>query len=376
MKRYRFIFLLVIFTLAIFGCGDGSSSHRKGGNGGGGNNAVVYDDTTPLCFNSSGSTSVSIKINGTLGGNIPALEYSKDGQNWTPIVLENGETVEVTALSDGEKVYLRAQNTNNSFSEDVFNFIQFIFTGDGSTIAASGNIMSLLDKTLNSTEIPCDGCFCYLFKNCATLTRAPALPATILTSSCYAYMFYGCTSLVTAPALPAETLASSCYQNMFEGCTSLETAPDLPATTLASSCYQNMFSGCTSLVTAPDLPVTELVMSCYAGMFSGCTNLVTAPKLPATVLANYCYKAMFAVCTSLVNAPALPAETLATDCYYQMFLNCTNLNYLKVSFKTWGTQTYYWVQNVSATGTFICPAALDEDFDCHKIPLGWNVENP
>ncbi|MBO7516720.1 MAG: hypothetical protein J6T61_03140, partial [Spirochaetia bacterium] len=107
MKRYRFIFLLVIFVLALAGCGDGSGSSSHGGNGGG-NNAVVYDDTTALCFNSSGSNTVSIKIEGTLG-TIPELEYSKDGQNWSPLVLVNNETVEVTDLSDGEKVYLRAQ---------------------------------------------------------------------------------------------------------------------------------------------------------------------------------------------------------------------------------------------------------------------------
>ena len=34
---------------------------------------------------------------------------------------------------------------------------------------------------------------------------------------------------------------------MFRGCTSLTTAPELPATTLTSWCYSYMFLGCTNL---------------------------------------------------------------------------------------------------------------------------------
>ena len=60
-------------------------------------------------------------------------------------------------------------------------------------------------------------------------------------------MFYGCASLTTAPALPATTLASGCYDSMLRGCTSLTTAPALPATTLANYCYSYMFYGCTKI---------------------------------------------------------------------------------------------------------------------------------
>ncbi len=322
MKRYYFIFLL-FFVLALAGCGGGGgSSSDDNGGGGNGGNVVVQD--IPLCFTSSGSTVVSIRINGTLD-NIPALEYSKNGLNWSPIALVNDSTVEVTALSDGEKVYLRAQNTNNLFSVNFANYIQFVFTGSG-TIEASGNIMSLLDKTLGSTEIPCDRCFYRLFKKCTALTRAPNLPAVSLTAGCYQEMFNGCTSLANAPALPAEILADWCYQDMFFGCTSLVNAPELSATTLADSCYSFMFDGC----------------------------------------------------TSLVNAPELSATTLADSCYSFMFKGCTNLNYIKVSFTSWGPQTKSWVQNVGGTGTFICPAALvtpSPKYGKDWIPTDWTV-NP
>ena len=350
MKRYRFIFLL-FFVLAIAGCGGsgGSSSDDNGGGGNGGSGGGTVE-TACLCFTSSGSTVVSIRINGTLD-NIPALEYSKNGLNWSPIALVNDSTVEVTALSDGEKVYLRAQNTNNLFSVNFANYIQFVFTGSG-TIEASGNIMSLLDKTLGSTEIPCDRCFYRLFKKCTALTRAPNLPAVSLTAGCYQEMFNGCTSLANAPALPAEILADWCYQDMFFGCTSLVTAPNLPAITLANHCYSGMFFDCTSLVNAPNLPAKILATACYVGMFDGCT--------------------------SLVNAPELSATTLADSCYSFMFIGCTNLNYIKVSFTSWGPQTKSWVQNVGGTGTFICPAALvtpSPKYGKDWIPTDWTV-NP
>ena len=53
-------------------------------------------------------------------------------------------------------------------------------------------------------------------------------------------MFSSCTSLTQAPALPATTLTSGCYSSMFKGCTSLTSAPTLPATTLADYCSREV----------------------------------------------------------------------------------------------------------------------------------------
>ena len=86
-----------------------------------------------------------------------------------------------------------------------------------------------------------------MFNGCTSLTSAPELPATTLTSYCYSAMFQRCTSLVNAPALPATILNDYCYQYMFYRCTSIVNAPELPATTLAPYCYQYMFYGCTKL---------------------------------------------------------------------------------------------------------------------------------
>ena len=218
-----------------------------------------------LCFTAeeAGST-VAMKVNGspTKG---QAFETSTDRTNWS--VFTPG-TTRITLANAGDKVYFRGDNTTVSESPSIY--YKFVMSGK---IAASGNIMSLLDKTCQSTTISNNYCYNAMFQDCTSLTTAPALPATTLVDHCYDSMFYGCTSLTTAPALPATTLADNCYNSMFRDCTSLTTAPALPVTTLADSCYDSMFYNCTSLTTAPALPATTLASSCYNNMFSGCTRL-------------------------------------------------------------------------------------------------------
>ena len=89
------------------------------------------------------------------------------------------------------------------------------------------------------------------------------------------------------------------------------------------------------------------------GMFSGCTSLTTAPELPATTLAAYCYQSTFSGCTSLTT--------------------------VSVSFISWDEEnsaTSNWLDDVAATGTFTCPAALDTTTrDGSHVPEGWTVEN-
>ena len=228
-----------------------------------------------LCFTAeeAGST-VAMAVNGTPTKG-QAFEYSTDGTNWS--VFTPGTTT-ITLTNVGNKVYFRGNNTTVSESSSVY--YKFVMSGK---IAASGNIMSLLDTTCKSTTISNKYCYYSMFRGCTSLTMAPALPATTLATYCYYRMFSGCKSLTTAPALPATTLENSCYYGMFYGCTTLATAPALPATKLASSCYAGMFRGCTSLTTAPELPATTLEDGCYQSMFYGCTGL----KISATQTGEY-----------------------------------------------------------------------------------------
>ena len=399
----------LVFSLAACGGGGGGSDDPAGGGNGGGGSPVV--NNAPLTFtaltaNSSISTT---NMYGTIA-KTPSLEYSYDGENWEHFTLNTGDDATNTTVplaNVGDKVYLRATETNDYFSENI-NCICFKMTG---SIAASGNVMSLLDKTCTSKVISSNHCFEYLFSHCSALKTAPELPATTLSAHCYDGMFLGCTGLTTAPelpaanladwcyyqmfygcsalitvpsSLPAATLAEGCYDNMFLYCTGLTTAPELPATTLAENCYAYMFSGCSSLTTVPSsLPAATLAEDCYYAMFDGCSSLTTAPDLPATTLANDCYAYMFYGCSSLTTAPTLPATTLVEDCYCDMFKGCSNLENITVHFTDWNDVEYAtlnWVDGVAATGNFYCLKPDEVDgleviFDDHHIPAGWTVRD-
>ena len=203
-----------------------------------------------LCFTSTGDSTVAMTQEGTPNTSAnKVIQYKLNDGQWQTWDLS------AVTLHDGDKMYLKSDD-EIPMSESSSISKQFYMTG---SVAASGNIMSLL----NFSDTLTDYAFYKLFNNCESLTQAPTLPAT--------------------------TLSTGCYWSMFQRCTSLTTAPELPATTLAPRCYNYMFYICTSLTTAPELPATTLTLRCYTGMFSSCTSLTTAPALPSTALAEYCY---------------------------------------------------------------------------------------
>jgi hypothetical protein len=174
---------------------------------------------------------------------VVSLETSSDGINWSPFVV--GATTNVLE-NVGDKVYFRAGTDGNTgIAASSVNYNKFAMSG---TIAASGNVMSLLSRDFDdATTMNSQYCFGRLFMNCTSLASAPQLPATTLASYCYLAMFRDCTSLASAPQLPATTLVNNCYLGMFYGCTSLASAPQLPATTLVDGCYREMFYSCSNL---------------------------------------------------------------------------------------------------------------------------------
>lgn len=287
-----------------------------------------------LCFTAEEANStVSMVTRGSTPPDVSLKTSVDGGQTWTPFAV--GSTT-ITLANVGDKVYFAAGEGGNErmavIVDNAMSFNYFAMTG---RVAASGNVMSLLNAEAPSNTVG-SYCFLCLFRECAALTTAPKLPATTLADLCYYAMFSRCTSLTIAPQLPATTLAQGCYSGMFTGCTSLVVAPQLPATTLAKNCYSSMFGACTSIVSAPELPAATLAARCYQDMFAGCASLVVAPELPATTLADYCYLGMFGkqtlsaqetfYCTSLVVAPQLPATTLAPHCYSLMFEGCSSLS--------------------------------------------------
>ena len=272
------------------------------------------------------------------------FEWSADKSSWTDFVSGSSNMT----VHAGETVYFRRKGdvvTTLNPGESGYSW-QFTMTpAEGATIAAGGNVMSLLDASCLQTEVGADA-FSFLFYGCTALTAAPKLPATTLATRCFYGMFYDCTALTAAPELPATTLAEKCYGNMFYKCTALTAAPKLSATTLAANCYNDMFYGCTALTAAPDMPAMTMAANCYNGMFCGCTALTAAPELPAT--------------------------TLAANCYMNMFSGCTALGWIKVGFTEWSrTATSTWVSRVPAGGLFVCPSELDDQRGVHEIPDGW-----
>ena len=149
-----------------------------------------------------------------------------------------------------DKVYfrnIRQASDVSGFSKDYAsgnNHYQFKMSG---SIAASGNVMSLVDSDVETKKIPAEYCFYRLFEDCKALTSAPELPADILKDNCYDSMFIRCMNLTSAPELPAMNLAKYCYESIFYRCTSLKKAPALNAMNLAYCCYEMMFYGCQNL---------------------------------------------------------------------------------------------------------------------------------
>ena len=249
-----------------------------------------------------------------------SIQYSLNGGVWTKLDVGT----EITFGGDNGALRLRGKSSGGTASAD--NKYAFISFGDSKVkVTCSGDIRTLVDYDNYVTVSTANARFCSLFKECASLTTAPELPATTLAPFCYYGLFSKCASLTTAPELPATTLADYCYRSMFSYCAGLTTAPKLPATTLAPSCYRGMFHYCAGLTTAPELPATTLADYCYSGMFYGCTGLTTAPELPVMTLAPYCYSQMFQECTGLTAAPKLPATTMAEGCYQWMFWLCHGL---------------------------------------------------
>ena len=320
-------------------------------------------------------------------GRLPNTYEVNTGNGWT--AYEFGTTINLKA---GQSCKWRC--SAHPLTQSRSQYVYFVMTGK---IEASGNVNSMLSSDFESiTSLTgYDYAFVSLFQGCASLTRAPELPATELSDSCYYKMFYEC-GLVQAPELPAlsipdsfiydTTNVSGCYVSMFERCTLLEQAPALPATALGKGCYVRMFHGCSSLVEAPELPATSLpdvlnsggtsvpAFGCYSDMFGECTSLVQAPALPATALGGACYGFMFYRCRSLVKAPELPATTLPFYCYAGMFEECTSLNEVRVSATDISADrcTMSWLYKVSSTGDFYCnPDTAWDTTTLDGYPSGW-----
>ena len=365
-----------------------------------------------LTFTALESGTFTITMNSGIGtGNYTYAAYSLDeGRTWTTANNVNSTVVTLTTptVSAGDTVMWKGKGTRaiGSVNTNADNGVIFSstcrFNAKGylasickenpgnETVArmrAYSNFFNRCTTLVDASELILpeftsngSAIFYGLFYGCTSLTAAPTLSSTTLSSQCYGYMFYGCSSLETLPSLPATTLANQCYEHMFRGCTSITAAPSnyLPATTATTSCYQFMFYGCTALVTAPSLPATTISSSCYSNMFNGCISLIVPPPvLPAETLLGSCYAYMFYGCTSLTTSPVLPALVLTNNSYQQMFRN-TIVSWIKMlaTDKSASNCMSNWVTNVPNVSTSIFVKHIDAQWTTtgnSGVPTNWKV---
>ena len=191
---------------------------------------LVDDPSKPLMLRAiEDNSSVTLTKNGTLSN---TYQTSTNGTDWTNYTL--GTEI---SLNKGEVVYFRCSNHPTTQSDS--NYVQFVMTGK---IEAWHNAYSMISSSFTNTGASVgDYGMVRLFKDCASLTKAPLL-LNALASHCYKSMFNGCSSLTQAPELPATTLADYCYLGMFSGCSSLNEVR-VSATTTASYAQDSWLSG-------------------------------------------------------------------------------------------------------------------------------------
>ena len=265
------------------------------------------------------------------------LEYSTDGQTWTPCTqanVKNHEGTSSTMLGFNQIVlanvgdFVQFRGDNNRFGSTGSNGTDwqyrnvFMCYGD---IKITGKLEGLIRKTMTGAVIPTsnmnmaglfwsDGPTSEFRQDITEVDIVLPRIQSPTNSACYnawfaGNMFYRNTSLVSAEVDVNNMNETHCgLANMFQDCTSLVNPPTrLPAAqsgvqTAATKfqMYQGMFQGCTSLERTPLLnPITMLATSAStkylqaaANMFSGCTSLKDIYLDPEST-GNWMYSASY-----------------------------------------------------------------------------------
>jgi len=116
--------------------------------------------------------SSSVTLTKTGSPNVNGLRYRTNSNSlWQEYTID-------TTIDLDQNDYVEFCNVNSTLSLNSTNYVQFEMTGE---ISGSGNVQSLL----NYVNTCLNYCFIKLFENCTSLTAAPDLPATTLSTSCY-----------------------------------------------------------------------------------------------------------------------------------------------------------------------------------------------
>lgn len=271
-----------------------------------------YFCITALASNSGVALNKYSTVTGDTSSLVAVLEYSTDGETWTNYTWTGDAGQTITLANVGDKVYFRGNNATFSTSYDNSIYYRFDPVGQSAALAVSGNIMSLLDKTMQSTTVP-DYAFLNLLRDSAK--------------------WLSCEDL----RLPATSLGASCYYNMFRNDTGITAIPKEIARYEEPS-QQNR------------------KMYVFGGMFRGCTGLTSVkidfmPKIQTSSGFGEFYN-LFRSCWNLTEITVDFTQWSPMSLY----------------------ETDNWLYDVPASGVFRCPGTLDTSTrDASHIPAGWNV---
>lgn len=230
----------------------------------------------------------AVEANSTVGmvstlATAPNLEYSTDGvtwQEWQHTTAEDTHTFDTITLGAvGDRVYFRGDNPDGlGYMEgrDILQESNFVLDG---SVAAGGNIMGLLDKSMLLTEVPDFG-FLDLFASpdwedvTALITPPDMSSITAIGDYGCSYMYGKCTSLTDVADMSALTsIGDNGCNNMYYECTFITAAADMPSlTTIGDGGCASMYEGCASLTAAADMPsLTTIGGDGCGSMYFDCT---------------------------------------------------------------------------------------------------------
>lgn len=212
--------------------------------------------------------SATVKLKNRFYNPVVAVQISTDDcVTWHDYTVGNL----IQLMNAGDKVYFKAKTKNATFCQDYdVTTYQFETTTSGNgTISVGGDVMSLMDATMQLDTLP-RYAFAYLFMGC-NITNTPRMSAKRLSKYSYYCMFKNCTNLTTIADMPITSVGEkSCY-GMFEGCTSLhvDTAPTgypwqvSPDTTGIVQWNNNMFANTAGTFTGNPAKGTTYYISSY-----------------------------------------------------------------------------------------------------------------
>lgn len=306
---------------------------------------IAYEMPDYLCFTDVSGAANTLSLTRTGDAPVVSLEYSTDKVNWNIWTAEND--VRTLTIPANGKVWLRGDNTAFGYPTQATNRNVFSSTGD---VNASGNIMTLLDKTGAS-----------------------------LTAGQYAffYLFYNWKKLKTAPSFPATNVGQHAYHGTFQS-SGITISPDLPATALDVSSYYDMFANCTSLTTGSHISYSNRIPNqAFREMYYGCTALTTVYELNSTEIGDHSCNSMFRNTALTTGLDLRKVTSIGANAINNMYADCPNITTVYAPTVTWDTsKASNWLNNVAASGTLYADDSVAGSITRDSVsgcPTGWSV---